>query len=323
MISRKGVLLLVLGAGLALVPWFTARSDVLNLLFLIFLFSTLASSWNILSGYAGQISLGHAAFFGLGALTTRLLWLGADQPLSLSLFAGGIVAVAFALLIGVPALRLKGVYFSIGTLAMAEILRLTVSNRLPVVSALPAEHIAGYSLAPRYFLALGLMVLTLATSYLLSRSRAGLGMMAVREDEAAAQSVGINAFRHKLLALALSAFFAGLAGSVFAYYHVSYYHALPFGPAWTFDALLITFVGGVGTLMGPVVGAIFFVLLRDVLAKTLVDIHLILFGSLFILVVLLLPGGLVEAWERIMALTPKFQARYKSFHPIKSIRRTE
>jgi branched-chain amino acid transport system permease protein len=322
-INGKGVLLILLGGGLALVPWFTARSHVLNLLFLIFLFSTLASSWNILSGYAGQISLGHAAFFGLGALTTRLLWLAAGQPLSLSLFAGGVVAVALALLIGAPALRLKGVYFSIGTLAMAEILRLTVSNRLPVVSALPAEHIAGYNLVPRYFLALGLMVLTLATSYLLSRSRAGLGMMAVREDEAAAQSVGINAFRHKLLALGLSAFFAGLAGSVFAYYHVSYYHALPFGPAWTFDALLITFVGGVGTLIGPVVGAIFFVLLRDVLAKTLVDIHLILFGSLFILVVLLLPGGLVEAWERILALTPKFQARYKSFNQIKSIRRTE
>lgn len=323
MIRGKWVFLILLGVGLALAPWFTARTDILNLLFLVFLFSTLASSWNILAGYAGQISLGHAAFFGLGALTTRLLWLEAGQPLSLSWLAGGVVAVAFALLIGLPALRLKGVYFSIGTLAMAEILRLTVSNRLPIVSALPAEQIGMYNLAPRYYLALGLMVLTVGTAYYLSRSRAGLGMMAVREDEAAAQSVGINAFRHKLLALVLSAFFAGLAGSTFAFYHVSYYHALPFGPDWTFDALLITFVGGVGTLTGPVVGAAFFIFLRDILAKTWVDIHLILFGSLFILTVLLLPGGLVEAWERMVALTPKIQAWRKSFNQIKSIRRTE
>ena len=323
MAKAKWLWLGLLGGGLLLLPQWTARTDVLNLLFLIFLFSALASSWNILSGYAGQISLGHAAFFGLGALTTRLLWLAADWPFSLSLLAGGGAAVTLALLIGLPALRLKGIYFSIGTLAMAEILRLTVSNRLPTVSALPAEHIAGYDLAPRYYLALGLMILTMGTGYILGRSRAGLGMLAVREDEEAAQSVGINAFRHKLLALVLSAFFAGLTGSTFAYYHVSYYHALPFSPAWTFDALLITFVGGIGSLIGPIVGAIFFVLLRDVLAKTWVDIHLILFGSLFILVVLLLPGGLVEAWERIVTVTPKIQARFKIFNPIKSIRRIE
>lgn len=323
MAKGKWLWLLLLGGGLLLLPQLTVRTDILNLLFLVFLFSALASSWNILSGYAGLISLGHAAFFGLGALTTRLLWLTANQPLSLSLLAGGVVAVAFALLIGVPALRLKGIYFSIGTLAMAEILRLTVSNRLPVVSALPAQHLAGYDLAPRYYLALGLMVLTVGAGYILGRSRVGLGMMAVREDEAAAASVGVNAFRHKLLALTLSAFFAGLAGSTFAYYHVSYYNALPFSPTWTFDALLITFVGGIGTLIGPIVGAVFFVLLRDVLAKTWVNIHLILFGSLFILVVLLLPGGLVEAWERIVAVTPKILARFKFFNLIKSIRRIE
>lgn len=323
MAKGKWICLILAGAALLFLPWLTARTDVLNLLFLIFLFSTLASSWNILGGYAGQVSLGHAAFFGLGALSTRLLWLAAELPLSLSLLAGGGAAVAFALLIGVPALRLKGIYFSIGTLAMGEILRLTVSNRLPIVSALPAEHIAAYDLAPRYYLALGLMIVTLATSYLLGRSRFGLGLMAVREDEAAAESVGVNAFRHKLFALVLSAFFAGLAGSIFAFYHVSYYHALPFSPTWTFDALLITFVGGIGSLIGPVVGALFFVLLRDVLAKTWVDIHLILFGSLFILVVLLLPGGLVEAWERMVAVTPKIQARFKIFNQVKSMRRTE
>ena len=104
---------------------------------------------------------------------------------------------------------------------------------------------------------------------------------------------------HKLAALALSSLLAGLAGATFAYYHVSYYPELPFSPQWTFDAVLITFVGGVGTLLGPLVGAAFYILVREVLAVSLVQVHQVLFGALFIAVVLLLPGGLVSAVERL------------------------
>jgi branched-chain amino acid transport system permease protein len=274
------------------------RDDLLNLLFLVLLYVTLGASWNILGGYAGQINLGHAAFFGVGTLVTRQTWLG-GWPLPLAFIAGGLAGVAIALLIGLPTFRLRGVYFSVGTLALAEMLRITVTNTLPNISALPISQLTTYALQPRYFLALGLAAVCVATSYGLAHSRLGLGMIAVREDEEAAESTGVDALRHKIAALVLSSLFAGLAGGLFAFYHVSYYLYLPFSPVWTFDSLLIVFIGGVGTVIGPVIGAFFFVILREVLAQAITDAHLIVFGVLFVLVVLLLPGGLVEAWHRL------------------------
>lgn len=294
-------ILLLLGALLAIPQLSDTSNKTLTILIQIFTMAAMASSWNILGGYAGQINLGHAAFFGLGALTTRLLWLN-DYPLALSLLAGGIVATIFAFIIGAPALRLRGIYFAIGTLALAEALQLTVGNILPGNSALPGPKIASYELAPRYYLILGLLIIIVAISYWLTRAKLGLGMMTVREDEEAAQSIGVNAFRHKLIAFVMSAFLAGLTGSTFAYFHVSYYYQFTFTPLWTFDAVLVTFIGGIGTITGPLVGAVFFVLVRDVLATNLTNFHLIIFGTLFILVVLILPGGLLELWERITGL---------------------
>jgi branched-chain amino acid transport system permease protein len=293
------VMLALVLVTLALLPAATARADVLNLGFLIFLNVALAQSWNALGGMAGQINLGHAAFFGLGASVMRWLWIAGVHPY-LGLAAGGAVALLFGLLIGVPAFRLRGAYFAIGTLALAEILRLTTGNVFAEVSTLPAPIIAGYRLAHRYYLALALAVATMGILWWMSRSRFGLGLRGLRDDEDAAEASGVNTLSHKLAALAISTALAGLAGAVFAFYHVSYYPQMPFSPAWTFDALLITFIGGVGTLWGPVVGAVFYVLVKDFLARSLVEIHLLIFGALFVAVVMLWPGGLVEAagWMR-------------------------
>jgi branched-chain amino acid transport system permease protein len=274
------------------------KQNIWNLFFLICLHVTLSQSWNILAGFAGQTSLGHAAFFGLGALVTRTVWLNGN-PFALAFLLGGLASVAFALLIGAPTFRLRGAYFAIGTLGVAEVLRITVSQNLPLISTLSSAQIASYDLPLRYYLALGLAVATMGAGYLLLRSRWSLGLLAVREDEEAAQASGVHVLAHKLLALALSSFFAGLAGGVFAYHQISYYPSAPFSPAWTFDALLITFVGGLGTLAGPVLGAIFFVLVRERLAVTLADVHQVIFGVMFILIVLVFPGGLVGAWERL------------------------
>ena len=297
----------VVVAALALVPRVARTDSVLNFLLLILLAVTLAQSWNIVAGYAGQVNLGHAAFFGLGALTTRTLWI-AGMPVLLAMCAGAAVATAFALLIGAVAFRLRGAYFAIGTLAIGEILRLTVGNVLSEISTLPTATIARYRLADRYYLALALAVVTMAVVALLARSRAGLGMQAIREDEEAAEASGVNALGLKLLALALSTALAGLAGGLFAFYHISYYPSHPFGPHWTFDALLITYIGGVGTLHGPVLGAIFYVFLKEYLAIRWVDFHLLIFGALFIAIVLLLPGGLVEAAARLRALARRAAA---------------
>jgi branched-chain amino acid transport system permease protein len=275
-----------------------SNNKVLTILIQLFIIAALASSWNILAGFAGQINLGHAAFFGLGALTTRLMWL-AEYPLVLSFLAGGLVATIFALIIGFPALRLRGIYFAIGTLALAEALHVTVGNVLPGNSALPGPQLVSYDLVPRYYLSLGVLVVIVAVAYWLTGARLGLGMMSVREDEAAAQAIGVNAFRHKLMSLVMSAFLAGITGSTFAYFHVSYYYQFTFTPLWTFDAVLVTFVGGLGTVVGPILGAIFFVVIRDVLATNLTNFHQVIFGVLFILVVLVLPGGLMELWDRL------------------------
>ena len=287
---------ILLAVGFAALALFTQRNDFLNLGVQIFLAVALAQSWNLLGGYAGQITLGHAAFFGLGALVTRTLWVG-GAPLFLALPAGAVVATAFGVLIGAPAFRLRGAYFAIGTLALAEILRITVGNLMPQISTIPAAALASYSIIPRYYLTFALSVFCVAVVALLVRSRIGLGMQAVREDEAAAEASGVGAFGHKLLALAISTALVGLTGGAFAYYHVSYYPQHTFSPTWTFDAVLIAFIGGVGTIHGPVLGALFFVLLREVLAVRWVDLHLLIFGVLFVLIVLFLPGGLVGAWD--------------------------
>lgn len=292
---------IALAAAFAAFPLLTARDDLLNLGVQIFLAVALAQSWNLLGGYAGQINLGHAAFFGLGALAARALWVK-GLPLFLSLAAGALVATAFGILIGGPAFRLRGAYFAIATLGLAEILRITVGNLLPEISTIPARELASYDIVLRYYLTLALAVLCVIVVATLVRSRVGLGMQAVREDEAAAEASGVSAFRHKLLALAISTALVGLAGGTFAYYHVSYYPQHVFSPFWTFDAVLIAFVGGAGTVHGPVLGALFYVVLREVLAVRLVELHLLIFGLLFVVVVLFLPGGLVEAWSRARLL---------------------
>jgi len=295
------IALLVVGvAALALVPTVVESESIINLLIMILIYTMLASSWNILGGYTGQINLGHAAFFGLGTLATRLLYTE-GFPLFPSLLAGGVVAVAFAMLIGIPAfrLRLRGDYFTIGTLALAQILYVTVGNVLPKITYLPIEDIQNYELDPRYYVILALALLTIGVAYVLVKSRLGLGMMAVREDEDAAESLGVNALKHKLLALAVSAFLGGLAGGAYAYYQTSYYFNYTFTPPWSLDTLTMAFVGGRGTIIGPIVGAVFFVVLKEWLVLNVGEYHLIVFGVLFILVVLFLPGGLVEAWERI------------------------
>jgi len=192
---------------------------------------------------------------------------------------------------------LRGPYFAIGTLAVAEILRITVGNVLPEVSTLSAPALAGYTLVPRYLLALMAAVLSTLVAWMLTQTRFGYGLAVVRDDEAVAEAVGVNAFRHKLAVFVLSSALAGLTGGVFGYYHVSFYPQFAFSPLWTFDALLITFFGGTGTVWGPPFAAAVYLLFREALALRLVELHVLVFGIVFVLVVLAFPGGLVAAWR--------------------------
>lgn len=226
-------------------------------------------------------------------MVSRSLWMQ-GTPVAAALVAGSGAAALAGLAIGLPSLRLRGPYFAIGTLAMSEILRIVVSTTMPEVSALPAELIAEYRLVPRYYLILFLAAVATGVVWALGRSRFGMGLMAVREDEDVAEAVGVNTYRQKLAALLASAALAGSAGGAFGYYHLSFYPQFAFSPVWTFDAVLMVFLGGIGTVWGPTVGAAFFVLLREALALRLTELHVLVFGAVFVVVVLALPGGLVD-----------------------------
>jgi branched-chain amino acid transport system permease protein len=301
---RRGVVSLVawsaLVAACLVLPLITQDNQVLTIAIQTFILAALASSWNIIGGFAGQISLGHAAFFGMGAITTRELWLS-GAPLPLALIAAVVGTALFALIIGVPMLRFRGIFFSIGTLALAVAIGLTIGNLFPGISSLPVEALRAYTFTGPYYLAFGAVAAAVVTAMLLKRSVVGLGMMAVRDDEEAADAVGVDTLAHKLSAFAISAALAGLAGGAFAYFSASYYPSYPFAPVWSFETLLVVFVGGIGTIVGPLLGSAFFVVGRDALASSFEGFQVIAFGVLFIVVVLLLPGGMVEGAQRTSA----------------------
>lgn len=281
-----------------LLPLVVKSDYLINLFILLFLYITITQSWNILGGYTGQISIGQSAFFGIGALSTRLLWMS-GMPIFLALLVGGISAAVLAAVIGLPSLRLRGVYFAIGTLGLAIIMRVIVGNVFPGVSFLPAKYLASFTLTPRYYVALVLMLLTIGVAYLLVNSRLGLGMIAVKEDEEAAAATGISTFKCKVLALVISTFLAGLAGGVYAFYSAVYYYFVPFELIWSFEPLLIVIIGGAGTIIGPILGAVGYVALKELFTVTIGQFSVLIFGILFIITVLSLPGGLVEATGKI------------------------
>lgn len=285
---------------LIFMPLVTSRTDVLTWFFLTLLYIALSQSWNIIGGFAGQVNLGHAAFFGVGALAARYIWLHFGLPLPLALLGGAVAATLFAMLIGFPAFRLRGIYFVIGTLVLAEILRLVFYTILPEADVMPMKLLGTYNLNPRYYLSLFFAVLSVAAVYWVSRSRFGMGLLAVREDEEAAEASGVNTQKHKLLAFLISTFMAGLTGGIYAYYGAAFRAGGLFEPVWTFDAVIIVFVGGVGTIIGPIIGSVFFVLLKQFLSLYLPGgMHVAVFGVLFIIVVLFLPEGLVELITKV------------------------
>ena len=299
-ISKKilvlsGIVLLLL----ILFPLLLGTEHTVNLFIMLFITIILAQSWNILGGYTGQVSLGNAAFFGIGALSFHFLAWRWGLPFFFALPASGIAAVILGSFIGIPALRLKGAYFAIGTLALAEVLGITVGNIFPMAVYIPTAHITTYKLLSRYYLGLTVAMLTQGVAYLIIKSKVGLAMMAIRDDDEAADTSGVNLFKYKFISLVFSSFFSGLAGGVFAFYQISIMPSFLFSPRWTFEPLVAASVGGSGTLLGAVIGSIFLIILQELFALTLGKGYLIIFGAMFICVILFFPSGLVEISRRI------------------------
>jgi len=298
--SKKGLLISGIIILLLIVfPVVAGTEHTLNLFISLFIVLILAQSWNMLAGYAGQVSLGNAAFFGIGTLSFHFLAWRGGVPVYLALPTGGISAVILASVIGIPALRLKGAYFAIGTLALAEVLRITVGNVFPRTIYIPTDHINTYSLLSRYYLGLLLALITQGVAYCMINSKIGLAMRAIRDDDEAADTSGVNLFRYKFLALVYSSFFSGVAGGLFAYYQISILPTSLFSPQWTFEPLMAASVGGAGTLLGPVIGSVFLIMVMELFALTVGKAYLIIFGAIFVAVVLFFPSGLTEVAKRI------------------------
>jgi branched-chain amino acid transport system permease protein len=273
----------------------------MNLLIMLFIFIILSQSWNLIGGYTGQINLGLAAFFGCGLLVTHFTW-KVEIPIYFAVVAGGLSAVVLAGIIGLPTLRLKGAYFAIGTFALAEVCRIVVGNIFHRMVKMPGSYAIDYSLIPRYYFGLIIAMITIALVYFITHSKVGLAMVAVRDDEQAAQVTGVNTFKYKVYALLISSFLAGLAGGVYAFLRLSFHNITAvFSPIWTFEPLMAAIIGGAGTLMGPMIGSVFLVVLSEIFALTLGEAHLIIFGLLFILVVMFLPQGLMGGVDLMRA----------------------
>ena len=285
--------LAVLVAALAVYPSFGSGYGVRSMLQL-FMWIALAGSWNLISGLTGYVSFGHVAFFGAGAYTTAILITSAGWPWLLASFAGGAAACVLALTIGYPCLRLKGPYFAIAMLGLNEVLRALTSYfegltgggfglSMPTLEAtIPIYYVMGLAAA-------GVTALT----YLIITSRFGLRLMTIREDEVAAEAMGIDAFRHKLGAFLLSAVGPGIAGALTAR-DQGYIEPISVFPlATTITMIVMVLFGGKGTVWGPVLGAAVLFIFQELVWARFIYLHQLLFGAIIIGVVLLMPRGVL------------------------------
>jgi branched-chain amino acid transport system permease protein len=260
----------------------------------LFMLATLAESWNIIGGFTGYASFGNVAFFGIGAYTTGVLLTVATLPFWLALPASGLLAMLFAALVGMPILRLKGHYFAIATLGVAETMREIVYNLKITGGGTGLTMPITRSPLPFFYLMLGIAVAATAVNWWLSASRFGYGLIAIREDEDAAAAMGINTALYKTAAFAMSGGFAGLVGGVFAYWITFIDPEGVFKVITTIQMIIMAVFGGMGTVVGPLLGALVLTSISEVLSTHLVSLAELFNGVIVILVVLFMPQGLAE-----------------------------
>ena len=275
---------------------------VLHVAIMVLFYAVLATSLNLLVGYVGEFSLGHTAFLGMGAYTAALCATHLGWPMWLTLPAGGLVAGITGLVVGAITLRLQGPFFVIVTLAFAEVLRLTALNWIAVTNgpmglagiAQPAWlAAAGITDAKRfyYYVAVLLLAVTVYLSYRFVYSNAGRAAVAVRENRYVAQSIGIRPLTYALVALGLGAFLAGMAGGFYAHY-ISFVGPEVFAFPFMLSMIIMVLVGGKGTLLGPLLGALVVTFLEEWLREAK-ELRLSIFGAAVMAVVLFMPRGLM------------------------------
>jgi branched-chain amino acid transport system permease protein len=313
--SRTMLLLAAVGVILVALPWVIKSAFAVDIFIRILLFAFIGVAWNLIGGYAKQLSLGHAAFFGLGAYTSTILQIDFGISPWLGMIAGGVVAAIASLPIGWLCFRLRGPYFAIATIAAAQVLMLiflkfrdfawgaegtTIPNLGNSPLMMQFEAKAAY-----YYVALGLLALGLAITYRIEKSWMGYYLVAIGEDEDAAEAVGVNAPRVKRDIYMISAFLTALAGTFYTQYIYFIDPNTAFNFSVSIEAALVSIVGGVGTLWGPVIGTVLLettsALLQSWLGSSMGGVQLTVYSLILMAVILWRPTGIMGFISEIYA----------------------
>src|SRR5690242_5761321 len=329
--------------GLAVLPTFVRKPYVLHMFVTLFLAIIQGQAWNVIGGYTGQYSVGHAAFFGVGAYVTMMLLEVNHIPPWWGIWAAMAASMLLSVVIGGITFRLRGPYFVLASIAVAEIIRLaalyykgfTRGAEGFLLSSIPTLHLFGMEiefLTKRtfYFTGLVLAVVTIAVNWAVEHSKLGYYFQAIREDQDAAHSLGINLTFYKSVALAISAAFTAAAGGFFAMFVKFIDPNIAFGLDVSVQIVLICIVGGIGTILGPVVGAMVLVPLSEILRNPrglvqvgilssdstivrfietyLSNAHLLVYGILVVVVILFAPEGVVGVIKRVAARSRRRRA---------------
>lgn len=298
----------VLAAVFLALPFLVTNNYYVQIINLSGICAILAMGFNILAGYTGQISLGQAAFYAIGAYTSALLNTVFGLSFWVTLPLAMIVSGVFGLILAIPALKIKGKYLVLLTIGFGEIIRLVLLNWQEVtggtsgVLRIQSPAIFGFqfdTLQKYYFLVLIFCVLLFLYQKRLVNTRTGRALIAVREDEAAAELIGINLAHHKIQAFVISAIYCGIAGCLYAHM-VKYISPDTFRYDESVMILSMAVVGGIGTLTGPLIGAILLTILPELL-RQIGNYRLVIYGVLLILVIMFYPGGLIFGVERLKA----------------------
>lgn len=290
------------------VPLLVPTDYTLQILFRVFLFAALGLAWNLVGGYAGQLSLGHAAYFGLGAYGLALFSQLGISPWA-SVLLGVVLAIICAAMIGRVSFRLRGPYFALCTIAFAEVLRLVAKN-LPSVTGgdvgvqVPLLFTQS-TIRSFYWSGVLLTALAFALSAWIERSRFGYYLMAIREDQDTALSVGVNASRCKLWALLISAAITALGGALYASMFLFIVPDQVLAMDISTEIAIVAMLGGAGTLLGPLLGSVVLESAAEIFKNVFKEAHLLIYGVLIVLVVLFMPEGIVGTFAKKLGLYKK------------------
>lgn len=291
----------------ALLPLVISNKYLINVCVMVFLFAAMAVAWNIIGGYGAQISFGHSAFSAMGAYTSFILFLRFNVPPLISIFAGMVIAVIIAFIIGYPSFRLRGTFFSLSTIAFAEIVRVLLlyfknltGGAEGLVVPFKGEnplYLQFYSPVPFYYIAFVLLLIIIFLTWMIEKSKLGYFLKAIREDEDAAQSLGIKAYKIKLLAFMISAAMMAAVGTISAF-NVSYIDPSSVGSIdLSIQLGVIAIIGGIGTLWGPVLGAMLLIPLTEItnalLGSSRGGASMALYGLVLMIIIIFQPNGIM------------------------------